>query len=395
MVPIVKSLVGAGRNMGRSRYQQGTVTLVGKRIKCWRGRWHSYTVDAAGVEHRHNHTRTLGLKSEMTKDEAKKKLRDIIDREGSQAGRIRPSPDVTFEWFWKNNYLQMKKGEWSEATRSAVESVINRHVLPAFGSVELGDLSKLALQTHLYRVAANWSESVAKKVRVYVKAALEEAVDQDYIGKNPARKLAVGKTRKPNKRNHTPEELCKLFAGLVGEDHLILRIFVLAALRPGEQFALRWSDFKGDILSVQRAVRRVKKGENRVGDPKTEGSVGQVYLPASLQIELAHWKEIVRPSSDDEYIFRSRKGTPRDAHNYLRRHLKPLAAGLGVPNLTFQSLRRTFATLMQGKGTPKDAQTQLRHKDVLTTMNVYTQPIPESVKRSVEALDSQFSESFG
>jgi integrase len=34
-------------------------------------------------------------------------------------------------------------------------------------------------------------------------------------------------------------------------------------------------------------------------------------------------------------------------------------------NLTFQSLRRSFATLMQGKGTPKDAQTQLRHKDIL------------------------------
>jgi hypothetical protein len=55
-------------------------------------------------------------------------------------------------------------------------------------------------------------------------------------------------------------------------------------------------------------------------------------------------------------------------------HLRPLAAGLGAPNLTFQSLRRTFATLMRGKGTPKDAQTQLRHKDILTALNVYTQP---------------------
>src|ERR1035441_10204411 len=154
MVSIVQSPVGIGRTMGRSRYQQGTVKLVGKRVKRWRGRWHSYTVDVEGVEQRHNHTQTLGLKSEMSKDEAKRKLLDIIDREGSQGGKIRPSPDVTFEWFWKNNYLQMKKGEWSEATRSAVESVINRHVLPAFGSLKLGDLSKLALQTHLYQVAA-------------------------------------------------------------------------------------------------------------------------------------------------------------------------------------------------------------------------------------------------
>lgn len=375
--------------MGRSRYQQGTVRLVGKRVKSWRGGWHSYTVDADGVEHRHNHTRTLGPKSQMTKDDAKRKLRDIIDRETSHAAKVRPNPDVTFDWFWKNNYLQMKKGEWSEATRSSVESVMKKHVLGVFGPVKLGDLSKLALQTHLYTVAEKWSESVAKKVRVYVRAALEEAVDQDYIGKNPARKLVVGKTRKPTKRNHTPDELCRLFASLTGEDHLILRLFVMAALRPGEQFALKWLDFKHDTLRIERAVRRVKKGENRVGDPKTEGSIGQVYLPASLQTELAHWKEIVRPCSDNEYIFGSRKGTPKDSHNYLRRHLKPLAASLGVPNLTFQSLRRSFATLMQGKGTPKDAQTQLRHMDILTTLNIYTQPIPESVKRSVEALDAE------
>ena len=302
---------------------------------------------------------------------------------------------MTFEWFWQNNYLQMKKGEWSEATRSAVESVIKRHVLPVFGQVKLSELSKLALQTHLYDVAVKWSESVAKKVRVYVKAALEEAVDQGYLSKDPARKLAIGKTRKPTKRNHTPDELCRLFDGLVGENHLILRIFVMAALRPGEQFALKWSDFRDDTLNVERAVRRVKKGEDRVGDPKTEGSVGKVYLPVSLQTELAHWKEVVRPSDDNEYIFRSRNGTPRDAHNYLRRHLKPLAEKLGVPGLTFQSLRRSFATLMQGKGTPKDAQTQLRHKDILTTLNVYTQPIPASVKHSVEALDAEFLKILG
>ena len=95
--------------MGRSRYQFGTVKLVGKRIKSWRGIWHSYTVDADGVEHRHHHSRTLGLKSGMTKDEAKRKLRDIIDRETSQAGALKPNPDVTFEWFWKNNYLELKR----------------------------------------------------------------------------------------------------------------------------------------------------------------------------------------------------------------------------------------------------------------------------------------------
>ena len=381
--------------MGRSRYQQGTVKLVGKRVKSWRGRWHSYTVGADGVEHRHNHTRTLGLKSEMTKDEAKRKLRDIIDRESSQAGRIRPNPDVTFEWFWENNFVPLKKGQWSEAARSAVQSVFKNHVLPVIGKVKLGELNRLDLQTHLYEIAEKWSESVAKKVRVYVKAALDEAVEQDFLTKNPARKLQTGQTREPNKRNHTPVELCNLFNVLTGEDHLILRLFAMTALRPGEEFALRWTDFDGDTLRVERAVKRVKKGQNKIGKPKTKKSVGKVYLPQALQVELAHWKSVVQPTTDEQYIFASRNGTPKDAHNYLRRHLKPLAEKLGLPGLTFQSLRRSFATLMQGKGTPKDVQTQMRHKDVLMALNVYTQPIPESVKHSVEALDAEFLKILG
>jgi hypothetical protein len=37
----------------------------------------------------------------------------------------------------------------------------------------------------------------------------------------------------------------------------------------------------------------------------------------------------------------------------------------------------------------KDAQTQLRHCDAGTTMNIYTQGIPSSVKAAVEALDQK------
>ena len=46
-------------------------------------------------------------------------------------------------------------------------------------------LDKVDLQKHLYQLAAKESRSVVKKVRVYANAALEEAVDQDYLRKNP------------------------------------------------------------------------------------------------------------------------------------------------------------------------------------------------------------------
>ena len=325
----------------------------------------------------------------MTKDEAKRKLREHVDRQTLQAGNVKPNPDVTFSWFWTNNYLELKKGKWSEATRSAVESVIKQHFMSVFGERKIGELNRLELQKHLYDVAANWSESVAKKVRVYVKAAMVRPLSRTSFSR-----IQRGSWKLARQGNQTgavsqATNSGKKFSTLDREDHLILKIFVMTALRPGEEFALRWKDFDGDSLRIERAVKRVKKGKEKIGKPKTKKSIAKVYVPQSLQVELAHWKEIVQPKSDEDYIFPSRKGTPKDAHNYLRRHLKPLAEKLQVPGLTFQSLRRSFATLSQGKGTPKDVQTQMRHKDVLMTLNVYTQPIPQSVKNSVESLDTE------
>ena len=74
-----------------------------------------------------------------------------------------------------------------------------------------------------------------------------------------------------------------------------------------------------------------------------------------------------------------------------------------MPISTFSLLGRerprTHAELLlhlcRGEGTPKDAQTQLRQKDILTTLNVYTQPVPTSVRLSVETLDSELQKVLG
>ena len=54
--------------------------------------------------------------------------------------------------------------------------------------------------------------------------------------------------------------------------------------------------------------------------------------------------------------------------------------------MNFQVLRRTFATNAQGLGNPKDVQAHLRHTDIATTLNEYTQIVPESVRKLVNAV---------
>jgi hypothetical protein len=98
------------------------------------------------------------------------------------------------------------------------------------------------------------------------------------------------------------------------------------------------------------------------------------------------WKQECPDSSPDTFIFPNTDGGFMDTGNYRNRILIPLAKKLGLPKLNFQVLRRTMATLAQGKGSVKDIQAHLRHSKADTTANEYKQEVPESVGRMVESM---------
>ena len=372
--------------MARERHQQGWVEETGKKAKKWRGHYFVYVREGEGTSVRKHRVATLGLKSELRKWEAEKKLREIIERETGKASD-KPDSNVTLRWFWENRFLPLQVG-WRDSTRAAVLFTMDQHVLPVFGDVVLANLRRFDLQTHLNRLAAKYSKSLVDKARTWTRAILEEAVEQEYLTKSPARKLAMPPTRPTCKRFLSKSEYHRVLGALEGRDRLIFRMFVLCALRPGELFALRWRSFEHGALMIEEAVYRGK-----LGDPKTRGSVAVVAMPKSLAADLERWfDECGRPDTDD-LIFPSRVNKPIDGHNYLRRDvLRPAALSVGVKGVTFQCLRRTFATHFHLVGTVKDAQAQMRHTNAQTTMNVYTQTMSDSLQESMEEFDEEMSE---
>jgi integrase len=94
-------------------------------------------------------------------------------------------------------------------------------------------------------------------------------------------------------------------------------------------------------------------------------------------------------SSPEAFIFPNKKDGFMDSNNYRKRVLHRLARELELPNLTFQVIRRTIATLAQKKGTVKDIQGVLRHSRMAATTDVYVQEIPESVQKTVDAISAE------
>ena len=86
-------------------------------------------------------------------------------------------------------------------------------------------------------------------------------------------------------------------------------------------------------------------------------------------------------------VFQTGNGTPYSDTNILHRELKPSGQKVGAPWLSWHAFRRTHATLLQAAGgTVKDAQAQLGHAKLSTTLEIYMLPLPAHQREAVENL---------
>jgi integrase len=76
---------------------------------------------------------------------------------------------------------------------------------------------------------------------------------------------------------------------------------------------------------------------------------------------------------------------------WLQKRLQPIAEELGVPfSVNFRATRRTAASLVQDHGVSlPTAQSLLRHASPTTTAQVYSKPVPESVKIAVNSFEDR------
>jgi len=383
--------------MARS-HQRGTVCLE---HHSWVGYMNVKVLDPTTGESKWKKQRVgvLGAKSKMTKYQARNALEAMIAQK--TGGTTEPRADeriVTLGWFTRNRFFPLREGStWKEGTASNRKPAIERDILAKFGDVPMEQINKFMLQTHLNDLARVLSAGRVKHARFYMKAIFEEAIDQGFVEKNPARKLILPTELRPvDKTTLTWDQLRLLLASVALRDRILLTLDMTETFRPSELFALRWSGFDMDrrTLTVSQTAYRGKLRDYG----KTRKSLRTVHLPEGLANELWLWKQECPDPSPGAFILpnsRKRNGATKNGFirtdNYRARVLKKLAKELGLRKLNFQVLRRTIATLAQTKGTVKDVQGILGHCNPNTTANVYMQTIEEGVKQTLDAIYAELT----
>jgi integrase len=376
-------------------YQKGTVYLQGAREKKWYGKFRVYLKGRNGEEVERTRKVVLGKRSDLRKWEAQEKLQTIVQEEnGKGISSFVPKADdsVTFGWFVKEKYIPMRRGRWRPATQQKTEFEIGKYLVENFESVPIREIGLFELQVHLNKLAEIYSESIVRHTFVNIRSIMRLARKLKFLQEDPAEQLKMPQTKEMKRPTMTAKQINDLINVIEDiHDLCLMSIALFCATRTSETLGLTWRSYAGDRLIPLNTAFEGRLYEGRL---KTRESRNAIPIPEDVIPIIEAWRSVSKDTSPDALMFPTfgrgiRKGevVPRQGRNFLKWRIHPIADKLGIPRklVTFQVMRRTLGTDMQGHGTMKDAQQILRHASIKTTAEIYMQEIQASVRSAINS----------
>jgi integrase len=229
-----------------------------------------------------------------------------------------------------------------------------------------------------------------------LKGSMDRAVQAEIIPRSPCVGIMLPKGQKKAPVVYDEEQIRQLIAAAKGtEMELIIDIELCLGLRRGEMLGLQWEDIdfeKNQIHVVRNRV--VVDGKSVVKDPKTESSRRTVDVPVQLIQKLRQHKtkclanrlRLGQAYTVSEYVIVHPDGKPIYPE-YVSQMFTKLQKKAGLPKCRFHDLRHLCASIMLMQGVNvKVAQEHLGHKDISTTMNIYSHVLPSVAKEAAQKI---------
>jgi integrase len=167
----------------------------------------------------------------------------------------------------------------------------------------------------------------------------------------------------------------------------MVALSIATGLRCSELFALKWGDFDwaNSAMFVRRAIV-----DGVVDDVKTKYSKAGLPLDPALAEMMLCWKAQSKFTKDEDWVFASWRTLgmkPFRSTAVLENFIKPAAKREGLGLIGWHTFRRTFSTLLRGNREDLKVQQELmRHADIRTTMNLYTQANSDQKRQAHERI---------
>ena len=360
----------------RHKYQYGSLTRR-KRIRTedvWEYRYYETTPEGQRCR-RSKIIGTLGQYS--TREDALRKLDRFRERLNLQHRFGRPvTLDVLIDHYVEKELPQLRYG-----TQQAHLSSLKRWIRPRWGRCFLDEVKAMEVEQWLR------SLPLAPKSKVNLRSLLHLLFQHgrrwEITDVNPIDLVRQRGGRRSIPRVLSVREIRLVLEELTEPYRTMVLVAACLGLRASEIVGLEWGDLNWENLTL--LVRR-SVVHGRVGETKTEAS--RLPLPVDPRLADAfkehRGRSVHRGPSD--FVFANRAGKARWQESILQRQIKPAALRAGIGKIGWHTFRHSYSSLLRRVGADiKVQQELLRHSTIQSTMNVYTQAMPEG-KRAANSV---------
>ncbi len=287
------------------------------------------------------------------------------------------------EWLdrWLDRYMLFTV---RESTLRSYRRMCNSYVKRYIGSKPLTSLTTADIQkfynklrkegrAHYHPVhGCTLSDSTIRSVHMMLHEALDTAVQENLLVKNPTNGTTIPKKNYAERQVLNDSQL-KIFLEAARQEPYWYDLFyveVMTGLRLGEICGLQWSDldFSTNTLTVARSVS--DKYGMHIGETKTAAGSRKIILPPSA----AELLKARKADAGSEWVFPYYKNPSEPLHpGTAARKLRQIVQKAGLPSISFHSLRHTFSThAIQGGVDAKTLAGILGHTNASFTLDTYT-----------------------
>ena len=239
------------------------------------------------------------------------------------------------------------------------------------------------------------SDTMIRKVHMVLHQALDMAVKERLIVRNPTNGTTIPKKSQTEKQILDDEQLDRFMEAIKREPYWydFFYVEIMTGLRRGEICGIKWADinFTEGTLSVRRSVGRARNGTVSVGETKTDAGVRKIILPPSVLTLLAK----KQADAICEWVFPHYMNPSDPLHpDSAYRKLKTLLKSVELPLIRFHDLRHTFAThATQGGVDAKTLAGILGHTDASFTLDTYTH-VTGDMQRNASSVVNNMMQQF-
>jgi integrase len=279
---------------------------------------------------------------------------------------------------------------WRASSRASVESIFDRHVIPAFGGYPLGAVRRGDVEAWAAKLPL--AGSTTTTAVQYLSAMFADAVADGLLAANPARGAKRPAVDVAPIVPLTGEELERLRMAAPEWFRVAITLGAYAGLRQSEATGLTVDrvNFLGRSCTVDRQLVSPPSGELHFGPPKTARSYRTIPLASIALEELARHVEMFGTGTDGLVLHDGGRPMRRQRFGEVWRALREQA---GLDHARFHDTRHTYASTLVSAGVGIAAAAEYLGHTPAVLLKTYAHLMPADHERARDAVQAAFARS--